>query len=188
MDAPGTDWALHVADLTAEPDPHAAALAWMARDTARPVDLERDPLFGHALLRVAPEEYLWYHRVHHIALDGFGLSLVARRVARVYTALVEGAPPGGSGYGTLESVRREEEAYRASERFAEDRAYWVRRFADRPPVASLTTGQACPPAPSCGAPSTWAPTRRDGCAPSPGRSRRPGPTSCWPPPPPTSTG
>ncbi|URN14985.1 MULTISPECIES: non-ribosomal peptide synthetase [Streptomyces] len=144
VDAPGTDWAPHVADLTAEPDPHAAALAWMARDTARPVDLERDPLFGHALLRVAPEEYLWYHRVHHIALDGFGLSLVARRVARVYTALVEGAPLGASGYGTLESVRREEEAYRASERFAEDRAHWMRRFADRPRVASLTTGQALP--------------------------------------------
>ncbi len=94
-DAPAGDWHLHTADLTAEPDPHAAALAWMDRDMARPVDLAHGPVFGHALLRIAPEQYLWYHRVHHIALDGFGLSLVARRVAEVYTALTVGETGGG---------------------------------------------------------------------------------------------
>ncbi|MFH8800911.1 amino acid adenylation domain-containing protein [Streptomyces sp. NPDC017936] len=141
---PGIEWEPHIADLTTAADPHRAALAWMAQDLARPLDLERDPVFGHALLRTAPDEFLWYHRVHHIALDGFGLSLVARRVAQVYTALVENAPPGESGFGTLESVRREEAAYRASERFAENRAYWTRRFADRPAVPSLAAGQALP--------------------------------------------
>ncbi|MBR8642795.1 amino acid adenylation domain-containing protein [Streptomyces tuirus] len=144
VQAPGVDWNPHVADLTDAPDPHGAALAWMAQDLARPVDLEHEPVFGHALLRTAPDEFLWYHRVHHIALDGFGLSLVARRVAQVYTALVEDAPLGESGFGTLESVRREEAAYRASDRFAKDRAYWTERFADRPAVASLTTEQALP--------------------------------------------
>ncbi|MFE0739489.1 condensation domain-containing protein, partial [Streptomyces sp. NPDC058855] len=90
------------------------------------------------------DEFLWYHRVHHIALDGFGLSLVARRVAEVYTALMEDAPLGESGFGTLESVRQEEAAYRASERFTKNRAYWTQRFADRPAVPSLTTEQALP--------------------------------------------
>ncbi|MEZ3181808.1 amino acid adenylation domain-containing protein [Streptomyces pimonensis] len=144
VSVPGIDWDPHIADLTTAADPHGAALAWMAQDIARPIDLERGPVFGHALLRVAPDEFLWYHRVHHIALDGFGLSLVARRVAQVYTALVEDAPLGESGYGTLESVRQEEDAYRASDRFAKDRAYWTRRFADRPQVASLTAEQALP--------------------------------------------
>jgi nonribosomal peptide synthetase MxcG len=144
LSVPGLDWQPHLADLTAAADPERAALDWMAGDLARPVDLERGPVFGHALLRTAPEEYLWYHRVHHIALDGFGLSLVAQRVAQVYTALVEGVPPGESGFGTLESVRREERAYRESDRFAKDRAYWTRRFADRPAVAALAEGQALP--------------------------------------------
>ncbi|MFF1300377.1 MULTISPECIES: condensation domain-containing protein [unclassified Streptomyces] len=42
-DAPAGEWRLHTADLTAEPDPHAAALAWMDRDMARPVDLVHGP-------------------------------------------------------------------------------------------------------------------------------------------------
>ncbi|MGW3952443.1 amino acid adenylation domain-containing protein [Streptomyces sp. NPDC004752] len=144
MHTPAVDWHTHLADLTAEPDPHAAALAWMDQDLARPVDLTRAPVFGHALLRTAPEEYLWYHRVHHIALDGFGLSLVARRVAQVYTALLAGQPVPESGFGTLESVRAEERAYRESARHAEDRAYWTDRYADRPPVATPAGRSALP--------------------------------------------
>ncbi|MFD6287963.1 amino acid adenylation domain-containing protein [Streptomyces sp. NPDC060205] len=143
-ETPAGDWRLHTADLTAEPDPYAAALAWIDTDMTHPVDLARGPLFGHALLRVAPEEHLWYHRVHHIALDGFGLSLVARRVAQVYTALMAGEPTGDSGFGTLASVRAEERAYEESPRRAEDRAYWTDRFADRPPVATPAGRTALP--------------------------------------------
>ncbi|MFH8462869.1 amino acid adenylation domain-containing protein [Streptomyces sp. NPDC017991] len=141
---PAWDWRLHTADLTAEPEPYAAALAWIDTDMTHPVDLTQGPLFGHALLRVAPEEHLWYHRVHHIALDGFGLALVARRVAQVYTALTKGEPTGDSGFGTLASVQDEERAYRESPRFAEDRAYWTGRFADRPPVATPAGRTALP--------------------------------------------
>ncbi|MEU6668483.1 amino acid adenylation domain-containing protein [Streptomyces sp. NPDC046727] len=138
------NWALHTADLTGEADPHTAALAWMAEDMARPVDLARGPVFGHALLRTGSDQYLWYHRVHHIALDGFGLSLVARRVAQVYTALMADEPIPDSGFGTLESVRAEERAYRESARYAEDRAYWTGRYADRPSVATPAGRSALP--------------------------------------------
>ncbi|MFJ6894103.1 amino acid adenylation domain-containing protein [Streptomyces hokutonensis] len=144
LDTPADDWRTHLADLTAEPDPQAAALAWMDQDMARPVDLTRGPVFGHALLRTGKDQYLWYHRVHHIALDGFGLSLVARRVAQVYTALVAGEPVPDSGFGTLESVRAEESAHRESARHIEDRAYWTDRYADRPPVASPAGRSALP--------------------------------------------
>lgn len=144
LDTPVGDWHTHIGDLTAMPSPHAAALAWMGQDLARPVDLTRGPLFGHALLRTAEDEYLWYHRVHHIALDGFGLSLVARRVAQVYSALMAGEPVPDSGFGTLESVRAEERAYRESARHAEDRAHWTDRHADRPPVATPAGRSALP--------------------------------------------
>ncbi|WSW21813.1 amino acid adenylation domain-containing protein [Streptomyces phaeochromogenes] len=143
-DAPAGEWHLHTADLTAEPDPHVAALAWMDQDMARPVDLAHGHVFGHALLRIAPAQYLWYHRVHHIALDGFGLSLVARRVAEVYTALTVGQTVADSGFGTLASVRDEERAYRESARFAKDRDYWADRFADRPAVATPAGRTALP--------------------------------------------
>ncbi|SDE59242.1 non-ribosomal peptide synthetase [Streptomyces griseoaurantiacus] len=141
---PAGDWRTHIADLTTGPDPHAAALAWMDEDMSRPVDLTRGPVFGHALLRTGPQEFLWYHRVHHIALDGFGLSLVARRVAEVYSALMAGEPVPDSGFGTLESVRAEEAAYRDSARHTKDRTYWTDRYADHPPVATPAGRSALP--------------------------------------------
>lgn len=92
-------WPLHTIDTSAEADPLAAATAWMRADLDTPVDLRKDPLFRQAFLRLGPDHLLWYQRVHHIALDGYGLSLVARRVAELYTALVEGRDPrpGRSG-------------------------------------------------------------------------------------------
>ncbi|MBW1597481.1 non-ribosomal peptide synthetase [Streptomyces sp. JJ38] len=128
------------ADLSGEPDPQAAAHARMAADLDRPVDLTSEPVFAHALLRTGPERHLWYHRVHHIALDGYGLSLVARRVAEVYTALARGDEPGERPFGTLESVLAEERAYLTSERHARDRGHWTERFADRPHVPTFAAG------------------------------------------------
>ena len=109
-------------------DPVAAALAWMRR---RPRRHRRpatsDPLFRHALFRAGAEHFLWYQRVHHIALDGFGLSLVARRVAEVYTALVAGAEPPAAQFGALATVVEEDLAYLESEQCRRDREYWVGR-------------------------------------------------------------
>ncbi|MFJ2373931.1 amino acid adenylation domain-containing protein [Streptomyces sp. NPDC087769] len=146
VDTPVPEWHLHTADVSEAPDPHEAALRWIGADIARPVDLARGPLFGHALFRLAADRRLWYHRVHHIALDGFGLSLVARRVADVYTSLAANTAAGPSGFGTLASVREEEAAYRTSEQFARDRDHWTRRYADRPEVATPAGRSALPAA------------------------------------------
>ncbi|MEU6732681.1 amino acid adenylation domain-containing protein [Streptomyces physcomitrii] len=142
---PVPDWSLYTADLGTEDDPLTSARAWMAADMDRAADLGREPLFRHALLRLGAGRTLWYHRVHHIALDGYGLSLVARRVAEVYTALCEGGEPGAAGFGSLDSVLAEERAYRESARCARDREHWTGRYADRPPVAT-PAGRAALPA------------------------------------------
>lgn len=141
---PGAEWQPHVADLTAAADPERSARAWMARDLARPVDLAHGPLFRHALLRTAAERYLWYHRVHRIALDEAGLARVALRVAQVYTALAKGAPPGAGDFAAPGSVFREEREYEESGDIAADRAYWTGRFADRPVPAAPARRPALP--------------------------------------------
>ncbi|MFJ4966505.1 amino acid adenylation domain-containing protein [Streptomyces sp. NPDC088729] len=146
VDVPVPEWSLHTADVSGDGDPRATALRWIHADIARPVDLTRGPLFGHALFRLAADRFLWYHRVHHIALDGFGLALFARRAADVYTALAAGTAIGPSGFGTLASVREEEAAYRASHHFSRDREHWSRRYADRPAVATPAARTALPAA------------------------------------------
>ncbi|GAA0263883.1 hypothetical protein GCM10010492_76160 [Saccharothrix mutabilis subsp. mutabilis] len=120
-------WSVDVVDVAGE----AEALAWMRADLATPVDLASDVVFRQAVLRLGPEHLLWYQRVHHIALDGYGLSLVARRVAEVYTALVEGREPAEHAFGSLASVVAEDESYADSPRLAAAREYWTAKAEGR---------------------------------------------------------
>ncbi len=134
----GPQWRVHLADTAGETDPLAAALRWMTDDLARPVDLSADPLFGHALFRLSDNRFVWYHRVHHIALDGYGLALFARRVADVYSALVTGADPPVCEFGSLAAVVDEDRAYLDSSRYLSDRDYWTAYLANQPEPVTLS--------------------------------------------------
>src|ERR1700716_1277512 len=124
-------------DVSSEPDPRAAAESWMMAELTRPVDLLTGPLWVCALFKAAPEQYFWYHRGHHIIMDGFSGGLLARGAAEIYTAFAEGRSPDEDRFGPLEFLLEEETTYRSSERFARDRHYWLTRFADRPAGFSL---------------------------------------------------
>jgi len=130
-------WPLPWVDVSADADPQAAAQAWMAAHIQRPLDLAQGPLFGYAFIKLAPEQFFWLQSYHHIVLDGFGASLLVRRVAEVYTALAAGREPGPGGFGPLRHLLDSDAAYRASAPFAQDRDYWTRRFADQPEPGRL---------------------------------------------------
>ncbi|TWE15931.1 non-ribosomal peptide synthetase [Kitasatospora atroaurantiaca] len=131
------DWALQVVDVSAEADPWAAAERWMRADLAVPADLTGGRLFAQALFHAGGDRHFWYQRVHHIALDGFGLVMLIRRVAALYTALVDGAGWAGRAFGPLQAVLDEDAAYRTSQDFERDRAFWTARFRDRPVPVSI---------------------------------------------------
>ncbi|TRV75787.1 amino acid adenylation domain-containing protein, partial [Streptomyces sp. 130] len=139
------DWAPVHLDLAAEPDPRAAAREWMERDLARPLDLSRDPLFGHALIRLSPTEYCWYLNYHHVVLDAISSSMVRGRVGEVYSALAEGDAVPPSPFGTLRELVDADADYRASDAFTADRAYWNERFTDLPAPTRLTGTSATDP-------------------------------------------
>lgn len=98
---PSPDVQLHVIDVSSEPDPEKTALNWMKADLAKPVDLGYDPLFNEALFIAEPDRFFWYQRIHHIAIDGFGFSLIAQRVASTYTALMKGQSVTDRSFGSL---------------------------------------------------------------------------------------
>jgi L-serine---[L-seryl-carrier protein] ligase len=131
------DWPMRYVDVSGEPDPERAAAGWMADDMATPVGLTRDPLFVHALLKLAPDRYYWYFRCHHIVLDGWGIWLFGSRVAEIYTANSTGQPLPPGLPAALDRIAEEDAAYRRSARFADDRAYWIERLAGRPPAVGL---------------------------------------------------
>ncbi|MEU8510005.1 amino acid adenylation domain-containing protein [Kitasatospora sp. NPDC048722] len=126
---PGHPWPLHRLDVSAAADPDAEAEAWMRADLARPADLTTGPLFTHALIRLAADRHLWYRRIHHLAVDAYALTLLGERVAELYTAGVGGTRPAGSPFAPLAELVAEEQAYRHSDDYAADRAFWTARLA-----------------------------------------------------------
>src|SRR6516162_6673797 len=124
-------------DVSTEPDARAAAESWMQADLARPIEPTRGPLFGYALFKAADNRFYWYARYHHIVMDAFGMWLIARRVANVYTQLTIGRTTHDGSFGSLAVLLEEDANYRASEQFAQDRRYWIDYLADRPEPVTL---------------------------------------------------
>lgn len=107
----------------------SAAQRWMQADLQGPADLQGGPLFDTALLRLAPMRHLWVLRVHHIALDGYGYTLLARRVAVLYAKVTGVAVRDDGGpRATLAAVVNEASAYQAQDA-ADDHAFWITRLA-----------------------------------------------------------
>ena len=137
---PTFDGQIPFVDVSAAADPQAEARRWMMAECTQPVDLLTGTLWQCALFKLAPEHFIWYHRSHHIIMDGFAGGLIARRVASLYSALVEKRPASDEdGFGSLSTLLEEEKAYRSSPRFIRDREYWMGRFADRPKPVSLSS-------------------------------------------------
>jgi amino acid adenylation domain-containing protein/non-ribosomal peptide synthase protein (TIGR01720 family) len=126
------DWFLSIVDISEDPDPRTAAQAWMTADMARPMDLTRGPLFSYALIKLGHSRFFWYQVYHQIVMDAFGYSLIARRVAEVYTELAHWRVCSPNVFGSLRQLLDSDSDYRASEQFGQDRAYWIKRLADRP--------------------------------------------------------
>jgi enterobactin synthetase component F len=125
-------------DMSGQADPEPAIKAWMMDELTRPIDLANDPLWVSALFKAADNRYFWYHRAHHIACDGYGGGLVARRIAELYTAHVEDREPSSNPFCTVQKIVEAEASYRSSRRFQRDREYWHQQLAHLPEAATLS--------------------------------------------------
>jgi nonribosomal peptide synthetase DhbF len=135
--AKGYAWPLPVLDVSNKPAPYEAAEEWMKADLSKTVNLSEGPLFSEALFQLAPDRFLWYQRIHHIAIDGFGFSLLARRAAQLYTSYTKGGTAEETAFGSFELIVQQDAAYSASPQLKEDREYWLSRFSDGPEAVSL---------------------------------------------------
>ncbi|AEH46247.1 amino acid adenylation domain protein [Parageobacillus thermoglucosidasius C56-YS93] len=135
---PSPDFPFYFMDVSVAENPQEEAMLWMKKDLSKPVDLTCGPLFTEALFKLSDHRFFWYQRIHHIAIDGFGFSLIAQKVAQVYTALVDNAPVDGEKFASLHQVIEEEKAYHASKQYEHDRQFWMERFRGRPEAVSLS--------------------------------------------------
>ncbi|UGT62992.1 non-ribosomal peptide synthetase [Nocardia asteroides] len=134
---PTLDDSLELLDLRAEPDPEAAAQAWMRAEYRAPLDPATDRLVHVAVLRLAEDRWYWYSRIHHLVLDGMGALAMVQRTGELYNAAVDGVEPPAAKADDLRTIVAADRAYRESGRFATDREYWLEHLAGMADPVSL---------------------------------------------------
>ncbi|MCF2135563.1 non-ribosomal peptide synthetase, partial [Mycetohabitans sp. B3] len=115
---------------------------WMRTDYEQTVDLVQGSLFQYALLKVAPEQWFWYQRYHHIMMDGYGQYLIAQRVAYVYSALCAGNEPASYTLGSVLTLLESDAQYQSSAQREKDEAYWLKHCANWSEPATLANRAA----------------------------------------------
>ncbi|HEY3570041.1 MAG TPA: amino acid adenylation domain-containing protein, partial [Thermoanaerobaculia bacterium] len=119
---------------------------WMAREAARPFDLERGPLLRAHLIERPGGEHALLLAVHHIVSDLASLGVLVEELGALYTSSRRGAAPDLPlpGPGPAEQARREEEALagEAGERLWD---FWRESLAGAPPEIDLPADRPRPP-------------------------------------------
>ena len=142
---------LSTLDLRRNPNPEAAAEAWMQAEMGNALTLDSPALCQFALLQVADDRTIWFQKYHHIAVDWKAQRLFCARVAQNYRASRQGTRPPSPPVGTMAAFQQAEPAYHGSAAYESDRAYWQSRFehmpdplvqADRANTEARRTGRA----------------------------------------------
>ncbi len=108
--------AVEVIDFSTAVDPSGCLDAWVRERCRIPFDLARC-VYDSVLIRLSDQSFAWFLNLHHIVADGWGASLVYRRVAETYErTLREGRVPilnlpAFADYVTYERSRRESPRY-----------------------------------------------------------------------------
>uniref|UniRef100_UPI000D68CB9D amino acid adenylation domain-containing protein n=1 Tax=Aeromonas caviae TaxID=648 RepID=UPI000D68CB9D len=123
-------------EVSLERDDETLARAWAWADLRRPFELTQEAPCRFALLRGPGRDYL-YSCVHHIALDGFGTTLLFQRIAELYAEGLAGEMNSPSPFGSLAEVLAEEASREQSGKNAAARAFWQEQLQGWPEVTSF---------------------------------------------------
>ncbi|WP_051773736.1 non-ribosomal peptide synthetase [Streptomyces sp. NRRL S-237] len=135
---------METVDVSDHPDPDAESERLMRAELARPTDLASGDVCRHLLVRTGPATYRWMQGYHHLVADGVTGSILARRTAQVYSALVAGEPVPVADSAPWQRIVAEEEEYAGSERCAADREFWQARLDGAPEPVSFTGSVPAP--------------------------------------------
>ncbi|MEV8390852.1 MULTISPECIES: amino acid adenylation domain-containing protein [unclassified Streptomyces] len=134
---------LPLVDLSADPAPVTAAEEWVRAELARSPRPAGNAASAQALIRLSAHRFHWFHRHHRSVLDGYGCSLITRRVAEVYSARAEGWPSRDSALASPAVLLAEEAEYRASDDRGRDLTFWREYVAGRAEPVTLA-GESAP--------------------------------------------
>lgn len=131
-----------IVDLRGFADPEREAHARMARDMRAPLDPTADRLAAEILFVLADDRHIWYQRVHHLAIDGYGTALLTDRIVDLYAERIGARKARRGPFAPLAAVIEEDRRYRSSPDRERDRQFWLDALRGCDSAAALAGGPA----------------------------------------------
>ena len=129
-------------DFSAKPKPAQELQRLIEKEVSSSFDLTQGPLLRVRIVRLSDDRHVVVWTAHHIVCDGWSGGLIVSELAKIYSALKQGAAP----------VLEAPESFRQyaitnqgdSEEAREASKYWVKQFADIPTPLELPTDRLRP--------------------------------------------
>ena len=128
---------LALSQLAAATTPEQQVRNWAMRDLRNPFDLQAELPCRFTLLEGEEQDFL-YSCVHHIALDGFGTTLLFQRIAAIYSALCAEQDIPLAGFADYAAVLTEEAGRQTDGSWAAAREYWRETLVELPQAPSFS--------------------------------------------------
>jgi len=123
-------------DFSTKANPHEAAMAWMQQRFIETFELTGQPLFRYDLVKISDDNYYWLLQYHHLIIDGYGVALLNRSLAEIYTQLANEQTPNLDSHSYISFIENDR-AYIESAVFDKQRQYWLSKY-PTPPEPLLT--------------------------------------------------
>ncbi len=124
IDATRTFSLAHV-DLSGTPDPAAAADEMLRQTFTTLLPLDRCELFKASLLKLSGNEYRYVVVAHHLMIDGWGFSNLARVLGELYQADGSAEEVRGEALASWQTRAADDAEYVDDSRYAESGRYWA---------------------------------------------------------------
>jgi len=133
-------------DYRQRANPEQEALEYVKRDSYKPFDLEKGPLFRVSLLQFSDSGYVLYYNMHHIISDGWSMDILSRDILSYYQHHTKGTTLNlpdlqiqYKDYAAWQSTQLETQAYKVH------RTFWKNKLHGDIPILDLPTQKRRPP-------------------------------------------
>lgn len=115
---------------------------WMHLTLSQVVDIEKEPVYKQALLKVSDTQYIWYQQIHHIVCDGYAFALLSQRTAELYNELIGIDKKKTRSLDNFHKVIEEDQHYQNSTLYSKNKEFWLKNLENSNTPCTLTDSDA----------------------------------------------
>lgn len=114
-------------DFSQKENPREYSRDWMNKEFLKPFDIDGNILFHFQLIKEDENLYYYFAKCHHLIMDGWSFSILAKRFKETYSSLIQQSNVEKEIYSYKDFIHENHE-YLNSEKYKSDRQFWAEKL------------------------------------------------------------